>query len=126
MNSVHLIGRITKDVELKHTTSGIPVAQFTVAINAKSKDGDYTEFIDCVVWREFANTISKYLTKGKLIAIEGSLHKRSYEDKKKTKHYVTEVNVSKIELLEKKSFSNAEMPSELEDVADIDDDGIPI
>lgn len=123
MNNVQLTGRVTKDTELKQTTGGIPVAQFTIAVNNKAKGNEYTEFIDCVVWRELASAIAQYLTKGKFIAVCGSLHKRMYEDKNKAKHYVTEVNVNSIEFLDKKSDSTA-VPDETP--VELADDGVPI
>ena len=137
MNSVQLIGRITKDVELKQTTSGIPVASFSVAINYRNKDKkEYAEFIDCVIWQDLAEKLAPYLKKGKLVGISGSLHKRSYEDKQNAniKHYITEVNVSRLEFLDKKADSEqpplpdvppTEYGNATDDEPPISEDGTP-
>ena len=94
INSVVLMGRITQDIELRSTTSGTSVIQFTVAVERYGKGEDkQTDFINCVAWKNTAEFISKYFGKGRMIAVTGRLQSRTYDDKNGSKHYVTEVNV---------------------------------
>ncbi len=96
MNKCILVGRLTRDPELKNTQSGIPLANFTVAVDRrfKNKDGEYdTDFINCVAWRSTAEFVSKYFRKGDPIAVVGSIQTRSWEDDTGNKRYATEINV---------------------------------
>lgn len=96
LNRVVILGRITHDLEVKQTTNGTACLQFTVAVerNFKDANGEYqADFITCVAWKEKAEFINRYFGKGAMIAIEGQLRSRTYEDKNGTKHYVTEVFV---------------------------------
>ena len=96
LNKVILMGRIAQNLELKQTQSGIAVLQFTVAVQrsyAKQGEEKQTDFINCVAWRQQAEFIGKYFSKGRMIAVEGNLRTRTYDDKNGTKHYVTEVYV---------------------------------
>ena len=96
LNRVILMGRITRDLELKQTPSGVPTLSFTVAVDRNfQKQGEerQADFISCVAWRQQAEFISRYFGKGRMIALEGALRTRSYEDKNGTKHFVTEVYV---------------------------------
>ncbi len=96
LNRVILMGRITQDLELKTTQSGVSVLSFTVAIDrnyARPGEERQTDFIDCVAWRQNAEFISKYFYKGRMIAVEGTLQKRSYDDRSGNKRWVTEVVV---------------------------------
>lgn len=105
MNKVVLIGRLTKDVEVKNTASQVAYAQFTVAVQRKFKDnnGEYlSDFINCVAWRKTAEFVSRYFTKGMKIGIVGSLQSRSYDDRDGKKVYVTEVLVEDVEFVESK------------------------
>lgn len=84
LNSIIIMGRITKDLELRQTNSGIPVLSFTVAVERKEKGADGNrpvDFIDCVAWRATAETISRYFGKGRLIAVQGSLYIENWTDK---------------------------------------------
>ena len=99
MNKVILVGRLTKDPELKRTNSDISVANFSVAIDRKFKDqnGDKkADFFDCVAWRQSADFVCQYFKKGKPIAIVGSLQNRSWDDQNGNKRYKTEVIVEEI------------------------------
>lgn len=81
---VALMGRMTADPELRHTPAGVPVTTFTVAVNrayVKSGADRQTDFIDIVAWRNTAEFICKYFRKGQLIAINGTIQTRAYEDK---------------------------------------------
>ena len=105
MNKTILIGRLTKDVELRRTGSGKAVASFTLAVNKdyKNEQGGYdADFIDCVAFEQRAETISKYVHKGDRFGVVGQLATRSYETKEGKKVKVTEVKVEKFEFLESK------------------------
>ena len=91
-----LLGRITQDLELKQTPSGVSVLSFTVAVERNyTKQGEekQSDFISCVAWKQTAEFISRYFGKGRMIALEGQLRTRTYDDKNGVKHYVTEVYV---------------------------------
>ena len=93
MNKCVIVGRLTKDVELKTTQNGVSVCSFTVAVNRKFKnaDGNYdADFINCVAWRGQAEFLSKYFEKGSMVGIAGSIQTRSYEQDGR-KVWVTEV-----------------------------------
>jgi len=99
LNRVILMGRITQDLEVRQTPNGQAVVTFNVAVdrNFKDQNGQYqSDFITCVAWRQQAEFIGKYFGKGRMIAIEGNLRTRTYEDKNGTKHYVTEVFVDSV------------------------------
>lgn len=99
LNRVVLMGRITQELELKSTQSGVSVLSFTVAVErnfVKQGEEKQADFITCVAWRQQAEFISKYFGKGRMIAIEGNLRTRNYEDKNGSKHYVTEVYVDSV------------------------------
>jgi single-strand DNA-binding protein len=90
------MGRITQNLEIRQTTNGTPCLSFTVAVdrNFKNSNGEYdTDFISCVAWRDVCEFIVKWFSKGRMIALEGNLRTRTYEDKNGTKHYLTEVFV---------------------------------
>ena len=92
INKVIIGGRLTRDIEVKQTNSGITVAQFSVAVNRRGKDAQ-TDFLDCVAWRQTAEFIGKYFHKGSSICVVGSLQKREWQDKDGNKRYATEVIV---------------------------------
>ena len=96
LNKAIILGRITHDLEVRQTPSGTAVLQFTVAVDRNySKDGGekQTDFINCVAWRNAAEFIAKWFGKGRMIAVDGRLQTRTYEDKNGTKHYITELIV---------------------------------
>lgn len=102
-NKVILGGRLTADVEQKATPNGVAVAKFTIAINRRGSKDAQTDFIDCVAWRQTAEFISKYFSKGSSICIMGELQKRSYDDKDGNKRYITEVIVNEAYFVDGKS-----------------------
>lgn len=109
MNKVILIGRITKDPELKHTNNDIPVVQFTVAVNRpyQNRAGEkQADFINCVAWRQQAENFARYMRKGSLIGVEGSIQVRNYDDASGVRRYITEVICDSIHFLESKSSRN--------------------
>jgi single-strand DNA-binding protein len=112
MNKVVLIGRLTADPELRQTQSGIASCRLTVAVNRKFKNdkGEYdADFITCVAWRQTAEFISKYFSKGKMIALEGTLRTGSYTDKNHSDvtHYTTDVYVENVEFCGDKGSNNS-------------------
>lgn len=99
LNRVILMGRITQDLEVKQTTSGVSVVTFNVAVDrsfVKQGEERQADFITCVAWRQQADFIGRYFGKGRMIALEGNLRTRTYDDKNGTKHYVTEVYVDSV------------------------------
>ena len=107
MNKVVLIGRLTKDPDLKFTAgSGTAVSRFTVAVNRQFKK-DETDFINCVAFGKTAETISPYLTKGRQIAVTGSIRTGSYEAQDGTKRYTTDVAVESFEFIGSKGSNNS-------------------
>ncbi len=102
LNKAVIIGRITKDLELKHTQSGVAVTNFTVAVdrNFKNAQGEKeTDFIPVVVWRQQAEHCCKYLGKGRLVAVVGRIQTGHYE-KDGQRHYTTEVVADEVRFLE--------------------------
>lgn len=107
MNKVILIGRITKDLEVKLTSNQTKYVNFTIAVDRKFKDADgnrQSDFINCVAWKQTADFISKYFKKGSRIGVSGSIQTRSYE-KDGQKVFITEVNVEDAEFVESKADS---------------------
>lgn len=103
MNNVQIIGRLTADPELRQTQSGISSCRFTVAVNRKYKNKDTdqydTDFIPCVAWKQTAEFISRYFSKGKMIALQGTLRTGSFQDRnhQDVTHYTTDVFVENVE-----------------------------
>lgn len=105
MNAVVLIGRTTRDIDLRRTGNGTAVASFTLAVNRdfKTQDGQEADFIQCVAWKKTAELLEQYVHKGDKIALNGSIRTRNYEDNHGKKVYVTEVLVNHVEFLETKN-----------------------
>lgn len=101
-----LIGRATKELDLRYTASGIAVATFTLAVNRnyKNQNGDReADFINCVIWRKPAETFANYVRKGMLVGIVGRIQTRFYENQQGQRVYVTEIIVESFQLLESRS-----------------------
>ena len=99
INNVVLMGRLTAVPELKTTQSGISTVRFSIAVERRyNKQGEerQTDFIDCVAWRQTAEFVSKYFNKGSMIAVEGSIQTRNYEDKNGNKRKAVEVQVDNV------------------------------
>lgn len=115
LNRVILMGRITQDIELKTTPTGVSVLTFNIAVErgyVKQGEERQSDFITCVAWRQQAEFISRYFSKGRMIALEGSLRTRTYDDKNGTKHYVTEVYVDNVSFTGEKAVQgNGGYPS---------------
>jgi len=101
MNKVFLIGRLSRDPELRHTTSGMAVCQINVAVGRRTGAGrdPETDFINVVVWDKQAENVAKYLAKGRQVAVEGRIQTRSYDNNEGKKTYVTEVVANNVEFL---------------------------
>lgn len=127
MNNVNIIGRLTKDVEVRKTSTNKSVSSFSIAVdNLATKDGEKTtSFFNCNAWNSVAETLSKYTRKGDRIAISGSLIQRNYENKNGEKISVVEINVNSITLIENKK-ENTSTQSENKAVENnINDDDLP-
>lgn len=108
MNSAHLIGRLTKEVDLKFTSTGIAVGTFTLAVNRSfsNQNGEReADFINSVIWRKSAENFSNFTRKGSLVGIEGRLQSRNYENQQGQRVYVTEIIVEQFHLLEPKNIT---------------------
>lgn len=101
MNKVFLIGRLSRDPELRHTNSGTAVCQINVAISrpvAQGKEPE-TDFINVTIWNKPAENVAKYLSKGRQVAVEGRIQTRSYDNNEGKRTYVTEVIANSVEFL---------------------------
>ncbi|CAH0417850.1 single-stranded DNA-binding protein [Periweissella ghanensis] len=108
INRVVLVGRLTRDVELRYTQGGAAVGSFTIAVNRQftNQQGEReADFINAVIWRKSAENLANFTHKGSLIGIEGRLQTRNYENQQGTRVYVTEVVVDNFSLLESRSDS---------------------
>lgn len=112
LNRVVLVGRLTKDPELRYTPNGVAVANFTLAVNRpfKNQAGESeADFINCVVWRKPAENLAQYTSKGSLIGVDGRIQTRSYEGNDGKRIFVTEVVADSVQFLDtKKSESNSQ------------------
>ena len=100
MNKVILIGRLTRDPELRFTPSGKAVATFSIAVNRPYSKEKEADFFNVVVWGKSAENCANYLAKGRLVGLDGRLQSRSYETQTGEKRYVTEVIADQVEFLE--------------------------
>ena len=103
INNVVLIGRLTRDVELRYTPQNQAVGQFTLAVNRnfKNQDGGYdADFINCVIWGKLAENFANWTKKGNLVGITGRVQTRNYENQQGQRVYVTEVVAESFQLLE--------------------------
>lgn len=111
MNSIVLVGRLVADPELRTTQSGIPVCSFRIAVDRRfsSQGGErQADFIPCVAWRQQAEFVARYFTKGRLIGVQGSLQSRSYEDQQGNKRTAYEVQCDQVQFVGSKSESGGQ------------------
>jgi len=107
MNKVFLIGRLTRDPELRYTSSNIPMATFSLAVNRNftGQSGEReADFINIVVWRKQAENVKNYLTQGSQVAIDGRIQTRTYDGEDGKKRYITEVVADNVEFLGSKGL----------------------
>jgi len=113
LNRIILIGRLTRDPELRYVPSGQPVASFTLAVDRPfvNQQGERaTDFIDIVAWRKLAEQVTQHLNKGRLVAVEGRLQVRSYETQDGQKRKVAEVVADAVRFLDRKGAAAAPTP----------------
>lgn len=106
INSVCLVGRLTRDPELKYTGNNVAVASFSLAVNRNFKDANgerEADFINCVIWRQQAENLANWAKKGALIGITGRIQTRSYENQQGQRVYVTEVVAENFQMLESRA-----------------------
>lgn len=111
INNVVLVGRLTKDPDLKYTANGQAAASFTLAVNRsfKNANGDReADFINCVIWRKSAETLANYARKGTMLGVTGRIQTRNYENQQGQRVYVTEVVVENFQLLESKNSNSSQ------------------
>lgn len=130
LNKIILIGRLVRDTEPRYTTSGVAVTRFTLAVDRafKNANGDKeTDFIDIVTWRKQAENCANYLVKGSLVAVEGHLQIRSYDDKDGIRRKAAEVVAENVRFLDKKKDSQQQQGDAFEPDAPVNfaDDDIP-
>ena len=136
INNVVLVGRLTRDPELRYTPSNVAVATFSLAVNRnfKNQAGDReADFINCMIWRKPAELLSEWCKKGNLVAITGRIQTRSYENQQGQRVYVTEVVAESFQLLEKrdKTADHSSMENQMppsfgaSNPMDIPDDDLP-
>lgn len=115
MNRVVLVGRLTKDPDLRYTPNGVPVATFTLAVNRAftNQQGEReTDFINCVVWRRPAENVANFLKKGSLAGVDGRVQTRNYEGQDGKRVYVTEILAESVQFLEPKNASGGKQDSD--------------
>ncbi len=130
LNKVILMGRLTRDPELRYTGSKTAVANFSLAVESGYVDSKKTDFINCVAWSKTAEFASKYFTKGAMAIVAGRLTTRSWRDNSGKTNYVTEVTAEEVKFGEtKRSRESGGMGDEFVPVDDefvpVDDDGYP-
>lgn len=116
MNKIILIGRMTKDIEIRYTQNQKEVGSFDLAVNRnyKNQNGEYdTDFFKCIAWGNLAKTIHTYTSKGSQIAIEGRVENRTYQANDGTNRYVTEVVVEGMQLLDSKKNNTTNNQEEI-------------
>lgn len=126
MNKVILIGRITKDLELKYTQSNIAFTKFTLAVNRTFGEKE-TDFIQCIAWKKSAENTVKYCHKGSLIGVEGRIQTGSYDNKDGVRVYTTDIMCDNVQFLEPKNdqpFINETAEQVYNDIKD--DGGIDV
>ena len=118
MNKVILMGRLTKDVEMRQTPNGVSLARFSIAVTRrfKNSNGEYdADFINCVAWRQTGEFIARYFQKGGMIAIVGSIQTRSWDGNDGKKQYATEVIVDEAYFTGSKSENSTGGNTDLSD-----------
>lgn len=106
MNNVQLIGRLTREVDLKQTSSGTSVGTFTLAVNRNytNQQGEReADFINCVIWRKAAENFARFTRKGSQVAVDGRIQTRNYENQQGQRVYVTEIIVENFYLIESRA-----------------------
>ena len=116
INNVTLVGRLTKDAELKYTPANQAVAQFTLAVNRTFKNANgerEADFINCVIWRQAAENLANWAKKGALIGITGRIQVRNYENQQGQRVYVTEVIAENFQMLESRNQQQGQQQAQV-------------
>ncbi|HFN6955382.1 TPA: single-stranded DNA-binding protein [Streptococcus pyogenes] len=106
INNIVLVGRMTKDAELRYTASQVAVATFTLAVNRRFKEQNgerEADFINCVIWRQSAENLANWAKKGALIGVTGRIQTRNYENQQEQRVYVTKVVAESFQMLESRN-----------------------
>ena len=114
LNRVVLVGRLTRDPDLRYTPNGVAVANFTIACNRpfSNQQGEReADFINCVVWRKQAENFANYMSKGSLVGVDGRIQTRSFDDQEGKRVFITEVMAESIQFLESRGGSGGGQPS---------------
>jgi single-strand DNA-binding protein len=114
INQVTLVGRLTKDPELRITPEGTPVVNLTLAVNRqfKNQNGDYeTDFVHCTIWRKTAENTANYCRKGSVLGVTGKIHTRNYQNQDGKKVYVTEVVAENVQFLSRRPANDEQQSS---------------
>lgn len=111
LNSVTLIGRMTRDPELRYTTNGTAVCRFSLAVNRRF-NREETDFIDCVCWKGLAENVANYTAKGSLVGVKGSIETNPYETKDGQKRKAVEVNCDQVVFLDRKKEDGQSKPKD--------------
>jgi single-strand DNA-binding protein len=125
MNKCVLIGRLTKDIDLRYTQSGTAVAQFTLAVDRQFSKEKETDFINCVAWGKTAENCANYIGKGSLVAVEGRIQVRTYEAKDGGKRWVTEVIAEQVRFLDRRGSDSGGRTEQIGHEVEFDDSEIP-
>lgn len=123
INKVILMGRLTRDPEMRHTNSGTPVTTFSIAIDNGYGDNKRTDFVNCLAWNKTAEFVTKYFTKGKMIIVIGRITTRSWETQDGKRAYATEVVANEVNFGETKSSQQTATQPPMQDD---DDDFTPL
>lgn len=125
INQVVLMGRLTRDIELRHTGTGTPVCNFTIAIDNGYGDNKRTDFIGCLAWNKTAEFAHSYFQKGQMIIVIGRLQTRTWEGKDGKKNYVTEVVAHEVKFGESKKTQDKQEKPEDDFEPVYDDNDLP-
>ena len=129
INNVALVGRTTKEIELKYTSNDLAYANFTLAVNRnfKNQNGEReADFINIVIWRQQAENLANWAKKGTLLGVTGRIQTRNYENQQGQRVYVTEVVADNFQILEKREAqANAQKPAQQETFSSVDDIDLP-
>ncbi len=122
INKVILMGRLTKDPELRRTGNQTPVCTFSIAVDNGYGENKHTDFVNCTAWNKTAEFVSKYFTKGKMIIVIGRISTRSWEGQDGKRNYATEVTASEVSFGESKSENPSAAKDDFTPLDEADDD----
>lgn len=128
LNNIVIMGRLVKDPEMRTTTSGVEVSTFTVAVdrNYKQNGETLTDFINCQAWRQTAVRVNRYFAKGRMIAVQGRLQSRTFEDKNGNKRTAWEVIADNVHFCGDKQQQKQDAPVQTDQTdITVDDDDLP-